>query len=153
MSRSRLNAAATVSAPPVRVRSPRVATTPTPTPQMVTLAQEAFLANKEANAATSRCKAKQKDLSKAMTKAGVDAFEFMGPTLTGGQVRARAAIEPITKDVIDVEVLRTIVDDKTFMRIISATQGKVKEEAGEHVCYKALVTEDCPAELKIKEVK
>jgi hypothetical protein len=151
MSRRALNTS-TIDSPAIRTRQPRPVA-PQPTGEMIRLAQEAFLANKEANAATSRCKAKQKELSKAMSKAGIDAFEFMGPVPTGGEVAARAAIEPFDCDVISVEILRGLVDDATFMRIVKASQTAVKDEAGEYVCNKALVTETRPPELKIKEVK
>jgi hypothetical protein len=149
MSRRALNTSDTTVAP-VRVRSPRVVG---PTPDMVAKAREAFLANKQANAASQRARAATKELAKAMSKANIDNFEFMAELPSGGAVQARAAIEPVICDVISVEKLRGMIDDATFMRVVKATQGAVKEECGEHIAFKAMVTEERPPELKIKEIK
>lgn len=140
-------------APRVRSRQPPPSRLNSTSPEMVELARAAFRANKEANAASQRARAAQKDLAKLMTKADITEFTFAGPLPTGGEVQVRAAIEPYAVDVIDVNVLRTLVDDATFMRVVKATQGAVKEVCGEHVALKALTTEDRPAELKLKEVK
>jgi hypothetical protein len=136
---------------PVRMRARNPA--PTVTSEMIGAAQDAFFANKEANAANSTCRAKTKELAKLMAKGGISEFTFTATTPTGSQVPVRAAIEPIPTDMIDVNILRGLVDDATFMQVIKATRGEVEAQCGSHVAIKATTTIEKPAELKIKEVK
>lgn len=138
---------------PIRQRARTPGTVARPTAEMVNKAQDAFYATKQANAAASAARKATSELAKLMAKAGIDVFTFQGETPTGSTVPVRAAIEPIPTDVIDVNVLRTLVDDATFMRVIKATKGDVENECGSHIVMKATATIEKPAELKIKEVK
>lgn len=124
-----------------------------PTTEMVAKAREAFLANKEANAASARSRKAIKELAVLMTKGEVENFEFTATSPTGAAIPARAAIEETVTEEISVEKLRNLVDDATFMRIIKAAKGAVEAEAGPHIAIKASQEVTKPAELKVKEVK
>lgn len=135
------------------VRTRTAPVIPTATPEMVAMAQAAFLASKEANAANTRARKTTTELAKLMVAGKVDTFNFVGETPTGGQVQARAAIEPYPVDEIDVGALRGLISDNQFMQVIKATKGAVEEICGSHIAIKATKTAMRPAELKIKEVK
>lgn len=151
---TRIRAMNTSPAPAAPIRSrARPATNGGPTTDMIAKAREAFLKNKEANAATSAAGKAVKELAKLMAQGDVTEFEFTASTPTGASVPARAAIEETVSDEISVEKLRLLVDEATFMRIVKAAKGAVEAECGEHIAIKATATVTKPAALKVKEAK
>jgi hypothetical protein len=147
MSRARALQMEPTVAPRTRTRTRSGAT-----PEMIALAQQAIAANKTANAASSQSRKDTKALHKLMSQAGVSQFQFEAE-FNGASFPAEAVIAPIAVDVISVEKLRALVDDDTFMKIVKATKGAVEEHAGTHIAIQTTVTEERPADLKIKEVK
>jgi hypothetical protein len=148
MARGRALAMDAPAAPRERTRQ----TAPAVPATVVELAQQAFAANQEKNKATSAEKAAQKALNKAMVAANIDRFDFTG-SFNGANIPAEAVIEETPCDVIDVNVLRTLVDDDTFMRIVSATKTACDAEAGENTTIRATKTIVKPASLKVRKKK
>jgi hypothetical protein len=159
--------AAANAAPAPRARSRALNLTPAPvvqpvanpgqpesaaTSEMVKLAQNALKANALKNAATKTEKDTAEALNKLMIDKGVKQFAFT-VELGGAFVNAEAKISGGTKDVIDVALLKTLVDEATFMKIVNATKGAIETHAGKNMVVKVTKTEDTPEALKIAKVK
>jgi hypothetical protein len=137
---------------PVRtVNAPASAVTNV-TPEMVKKAQDILKANETKNDAASVEKKAVTDLNKLMIAGDVKEFAFTVELKTGF-VKGKAEIAESTGEYIDVALLRTLVDDATFMKIVDATKGKTKELAGENIVIKCTRTETKPASLKVSKVK
>ena len=96
------------------------------------LARETFINNKEMNAAKRKSDATRKQLYKEMKDHGLESFDFE-TTIDGEKFRLTSEIGSRNITVIDVNALRSIVDDDTFMKICSASQKSVVEHAGTEV--------------------
>lgn len=113
-----------------------------PTQAHKALARTFYLENAVMNKAKSPAEKARKDLFKQLEAAGIEAFDFE-TTITEDDVtsypslkiseggKLRLAVEVATPEVesIDVELLRPLVDEATFLTIVSASK-KALEEAG-----------------------
>ena len=157
--------AATNAAPAPRARSRALNLAPAPVVQpvakpgaaaasaeMVTMAQAVLKANAAKNASSKIEKDTSEKLNKLMLDKGVKSFAFT-VELGGAFINAEAKIEGGKKDVIDVALLKTLVDEQTFMKIVSATKGAIETHAGKNMVIKVTKTEDTPEALKIAKVK
>lgn len=120
--------------------------------QMLQLAQDSFLANREANAAKAKADKAKKELDRLMDQNG-----FKELTLTvdvdGKPVVVEAVYEAGTENVVDVHKLAKKVDQATFMRIVSASQKDVADALGDNVKNQVLVTVEKDPSLKIRAKK
>lgn len=122
------------------------------TEQMIKLAQDAIVANAAKNKATRDEKSAIESLNKLMIEGGIKHFPFT-TTIAGTVTKAEAVIAAGEKDVIDVALLRTLVDDATFMKIVKATKGDIETHCGKNMVIKVTSTKTTEEELKIKKVK
>jgi hypothetical protein len=157
--------AATNAAPAPRARSRALNLSPAPvvqpvakpgvvaaTVEMIKLAQDERRANALKNKATRDEKEANEKLNKLMNEKGVKSFSFT-VELDGAFTNCTAQIAGGTKDVIDVALLRTLVDEPTFLKIVSATKGAIETHAGKNMVVKVTKTEATPEALKIGKVK
>jgi hypothetical protein len=122
------------------------------TPKMVKLAQDVLIANAVKNKGTRDEKKNKEALNKEMIAADVTRFDFT-VELEGAFLACEAVIAEGVSEYIDVALLRTLVDDDTFMKIVGATKGKTKEFAGENILLKVTKEEKTPAALSVNKVK
>lgn len=131
---------------------PEVQPVAQPTNQLEALAREFFIANKASNAFSRTAASARSSLYKKMLADNIRSFtatiEYQGAMLP-----IEARISAPEQDVISVEKLRTLVDDETFMKIVSATKTAVTQYAGTNVCIAATVTGHAKEDLRIKEVE
>jgi len=111
------------------------------------------LANSASNAHKRAADAQKRDLHKAMIAAGTkDASARV--TMPDGTVElVEAKIDAPEEEIISVARLRTLVDDETFMKIVSATKTAVTAHAGTNIVLKATVTVEGKEDLRIKKVR
>jgi hypothetical protein len=124
---------------------------PGATPAMVAIAQKVVALNATKNLASSEEKKAVLALNKLMIGADLKQFPFT-VEVKGAFQACEAIIEETKGEYIDVTVLRSLVDDATFMKIVAAAKGKTVELAGENVALKATRPETKPASLKIRKV-
>ena len=139
MSRSR---ALDLEAPRPRAR--------TCTNEMADLAQGFYEANKRKNAASVDERKQKGALHKLMIREGVSEFAFDG-VFEGTTTPMVAAIKEDTVEQADVAKLRGLVDDETFMKIISATKKAITDIAGDHVYQRCAVDITKPPALKVQK--
>lgn len=121
-------------------------------PEMIKLAQETMIANAAKNKATRDEKKSKEALHKKMIQTDTKQFSFT-VEIEGAFQSCEAVIAAGTKEYIDVEKLRKLVDEPTFMKIISATKGATVEFAGENIAIKATSTADTPEALSVSKIK
>lgn len=113
---------------------------------------EFFRANSRSNAAKREADKAKKELHKMMLADGVTDFTAT-VELEDGTHTVAASISAPEGEAISVELLRQLVDDDTFMRIVKATKTAVTEHAGTNVAMKATVATVEKEDLRIKELK
>lgn len=132
---------------PVNVRSRRTLQVVVQSPvteAMKELARTFVRENTLCNAAKNKADKAKKALNAAMEQAGVLVFEVDVDGKT-----ADCEIKSGTRNFVDVEVLRGLLDEKTFLRVVSATQGAVEEHLGTNILMKCLKEETTAPALKI----
>lgn len=120
------------------------------TPEMLALAEETFEANARKNKASREEANAKKKLHKAMLQSNVRHFNFDGE-FEGAVTPAEAVIAEDTVEVLDVHKLKALLDEETFMQVISATKTAVEKFAGEDVVMQASVPLVKPASLKVRK--
>jgi hypothetical protein len=142
---------ATTPTPSTTAINTEITTASRPSPEALASLDEAIsafvAANTEKNAASRREEAAKKRIEKLMADADIRRH-----ALPIGDKTYEATIEPGERNYVDVAILRTLVDDATFMKIVSATQGDVKEHCGTATLARVLKTKTTPPSLKIKAV-
>lgn len=120
--------------------------------EMLDLARKFFVENKESNAHSRLAASARTALHKKMVSANIKSFtttvEYEGSLLS-----VEARISAPEQDMISVDKLRSLVDDETFMKIVSATKTAVTQYAGTNVCMASTVTGNAKEDLRIKEVE
>lgn len=114
--------------------------------------QHFWKTNDASNAAARLAKAAKADLQKAMDEARIDNLTTV-VQLDHKSVTVAAKIEEGETSFIDVALLKTLVDDATFMKIVKATKTDVVAHAGNNVAVMATKTKTKAADLSVKEVK
>jgi hypothetical protein len=121
---------------------------PQPTPEMVRLAQESYLARKEEYAQKKVADAKAKDLEKLMVPAKVTDF-----VVTAGEATVDVVYGTNPTEYVAVDVLQGLVDKDTFLRIVEATKGNVEKFAGKSVLIQCVRTGQSEPKVRIKQRK
>lgn len=121
--------------------------------QMQVHLRDYVIANTLKNAADRQAVAAKKALHGAMARAGVKAFPGIDVEMDGVKVRADAVIEAQESEKIDVAKLRTLVDEATFMKIISATKTAVDTHAGRNITVASTVSVADAEDLRIRVAK
>lgn len=128
---------------------------PTITAEMRTEVERLHVANKAKNAAGSTERKAQEELNRLMAQAsgGVDwefDHSFTRFTTDGESVPKTITVDVTyaqgSKETIDLETLKGMVDEETFLKCIAATKGRVKDNAGSNVV--ATCTRSVPGEWK-----
>lgn len=119
--------------------------------ELEVLAGQQFVANKAKNKYNREADALEKVLYKKMLTAGIRDF-ITSVAVDGGVARIEAKISAPEGETISVEKLRTLVDDETFMKIVSATKKAVTDEAGTNVTVACTVPVPGKEGLRVKEV-
>lgn len=122
------------------------------TDQLAQLAREAFIANKHSNAFARTANSARSALYKKMLAQNVKSLSTT-VDYEGSVLSIEARISAPEQDMISVDKLRTLVDDETFMKIVSATKTAVTQYAGTNVCIASTVTGHAKEDLRIKEVE
>lgn len=112
-----------------------------------------FLENAAMNAAKRKSEAERKALFAELERAGIAEFSFATTDSEGKKVRLEVKVETPAAESIDVAILRTLVDDATFMRIVSASKKAVQEEAGKSVEVRATVSGEGTRNVFVKPAK
>lgn len=110
--------------------------------------EEWVRANKAKNEQTRAEKAAYETLNKRMIEAGLASVTHK---VDGKDIEA--VIEPGEASYIDVRALYGKVDIDTFLKLVKATQGDVKDELGQNVLNAVLKTVPTPEKLNIKKGK
>lgn len=131
---------------------------PIATPEMIKLAGEIIRANKAANAANTIVRNGKKSLMELIVQGGTDLVDALKPSRRGFATKiddkmVDCFVGPTEKKVVDLDVLEKLVDAKTFRIIVSATQGAVKDHAGNLVLSECLKTEAGDDDITVKERK
>lgn len=130
----------------------RVRPSAEPSAKLVETAEKLYVANKEKNAAASKERTAKKNLHKEMIGSNTSEFEFDG-TYKNTTTRMKAVIDSDEVEYMDVHTLKSLVDEDTFMKIVSATKTAVEEIAGEHVVIQCTKTMTKEPSLKLRKVE
>ena len=96
---------------------------------IILLAIGFYAANQKSNAFGSLATADRKKLYARMKECELKDFKF-DTTIEGSSVKLSAVVATPESTVIDTSLLRKIVDEETFMKIVSATKTSVEKYAG-----------------------
>jgi len=99
---------------------------------LIELAKSTYKAKVAKNAAGREETNTRKSLYKEMKDAGIKQFQC-DAIIDGKKVTLEADIDAPDRIVVDPAVLLKLVDEETFLQIVSATQTSVKEHAGEAI--------------------
>lgn len=123
--------------------------------QMLDLIRTVFLKNKEQNAAKREHDRSRKQLYASMKDSGTESIQTF-VVAPEGRVRVEAKIAPVNPNGlrVDVEKLKSLVDEETFMNCISASQTSVAKYCSTSVLTQCLVPVDTDEEnVYVKVVK
>lgn len=122
------------------------------TRQIIDKAKQAFVARLEKNKAARDEKKASKDLEQLMTDQEVSNFSFRVQH-DNKTYPVTVTIAPGSRSVIDVAMLKNLVDEETFLRIVSASQTAVQEHAGSAILAQVVADKETPPSLSLKEDK
>jgi hypothetical protein len=95
-------------------------------------AKEVFKLNKQMNEATRAHDKARRDLYAQQKESGITSFTC-DAIIDGKKITLDSTISTPQRLVVDVAVLRRLVDEETFMKCVSATQKSVVDEAGKAI--------------------
>lgn len=110
-----------------------------PSSAMKARARLVFLAGVAMNAHKRVHDGARKELFATLLKNGIGAFSFETKDQQGKKLRLEVAVSTPQRESIDVALLRSLVDDGTFMRIVQATKKAVEDEAGKAIEVQATI--------------
>ncbi len=119
----------------------------TATAEMREQCELVWTTNKAKNKLGRQETAAKKTLNKQMVKGEVEQFAI---NVDGTEVEA--VIEEKDEEYLDVNILVSMVDPETFMKIVTATKGAVAEHCGDNVVIACTKTRTKPAALQIRKV-
>jgi DnaJ-domain-containing protein 1 len=117
-----------------------------------TLAKDVFKLNKEQNALKREHDKKRRELYAVQKAEGITTFTC-DAIVDGKKVTIESTIATPQRQTVDVELLRDLVDEATFMKIVSATQKSVVDEAGKAVFDRCAKTVDGTEAVNVKAAK
>ena len=126
-----------------------------PTPKKTktdTIAQNAaiyYVRNQESNAAKREADKARAALLKEMTVAGIEATEVT-VNIDGKPQTLRVAVETPIRDVVDVNLLKKLVDPEVFFQVISASKAEVTRLCGEATTLRVCVPEEGKTNVTVK---
>ena len=115
------------------------AVTGTTTSDLDALAVRFYTENKKKNAADRAATKARKELLTAMQEKGLKTKD-LECMVDGKEVKLTAKVATGTKTVIDIKKLKGLVDERTFMAIISASQTSVEKFGGKHIATQCSTT-------------
>jgi hypothetical protein len=113
-------------------------------------AREFYLQNSAMNAAKKNSEAERKALFASLEEAGIDWFDFETKDAEGNRLRLAVQVMTPVTDSIDVELLRDLVDEPTFLRIVSASKKAVEEHADKSIAVLATVSGNGTRNVTVK---
>lgn len=113
----------------------------------------AHVATVAANAMTREAKKAKDALNEWMVGNNVTSDSAFVDMPNGSRIKVIANIQEVSEDYMDIHKLQKLVDESTFMSIISATKTAVESIAGTNIVISATSTRMKPATLSIKEMK
>lgn len=116
--------------------------------ELLQLTEEFYTANKEANAAKAKADKAKKALDRLMSQNEIDRVD----TEVDG-VAVEALYEGGTENVVDIQALRKLVGEQTFLEIVSASQKSVSDHLGDNVLNKVIKAVPKEPSLKIRAKK
>lgn len=117
-----------------------------------TLAKEVFKLNNEKNKFDRLHTKTRQQLFAAQKREGITSFTC-DAIIDGKKVTIESKIETPQRQVVDIELLRGLVDEATFMKIVSATQKSVVDEAGKAIFDRCAKTVDGTEAVNVKAAK
>lgn len=120
---------------------------------LVRIVSAYHLANSASNAHKRQADAQKRDLHKAMIAAGTKHVSARVTMPDGNIEVVEANIDAPEQEIISVAILRTLVDDETFMKIVSATKTATTAHAGTNIVLKSTVTVEGKEDLRIAKVR
>ena len=112
----------------------------TPTPEILTLVEQTFLANRDKNRASVRETQSRKKLLVQLKDAGID--QKFTHTFNVDNAPTTVEIEIATPEIgtIDIQKLKAKVSEEVFLKIVSATVAAVTKHAGTNLMQECLTT-------------
>lgn len=110
-----------------------------------------FTSNTKANKYSSAARKSRASLYKEMCEMDISQF-FIKIDTPDGVVTLKASRDTSTRVVVDVEKLREILDDRTFMKVISASQTAVKAEVGTSTLAEVSVEVEGAENVNVKKI-
>ena len=120
--------------------------------RLKSLVADFYRKNNAKNAATREAEKAQKALNAAMALANINRVSENVAMDGGAVVPVVAEITAEVTEGISVEKPRGLVDDATFMKIVSATKTAVEAHAGTNIVIQATVTQIGKESLKVRKV-
>ena len=114
---------------------------PEPTQAHKALARTFYLENAAMNKAKKTSEAARKDLFAALELEGITDFAFGTTNEAGEALRLRVKVETPAAESIDVALLKGLVDEATFLKIVSASKKAVEEHADKAILPRVTVKE------------
>ena len=144
---------------PTKQSTTRTRTKPTqvfkqkgPTDEMMALASEFFDLNSKANDAKRKADKAREALFRLMKGDDIKMFTHVHQTEVG-PLTLKSEIKSTTRNVIDVDALASLVTPSDFIKMVSATQKSVTENAGSDVLARCLKEQTGEENVSISTVK
>lgn len=122
------------------------------TTEMKAKAREFFVANAQKNAANRKAEAARKKLLTLMTDAEIKEFSFTTKH-EDKTVTLDVGVATSETMVVDVEKLRSLVSEKQFMEIVSATHKSVTDHVGAVIATRCSTTKKGNTNVSVKAAK
>lgn len=123
------------------------------TAKMKAQAKQYYETNAAANAAATAAKKVRASLLTGMDEGDITEFNFLATLTDGKQVSLDVNIEEPMRDEIDILKLHKLVDEKTFLKIVSASIKAVEDEVGTIIANKCKKTSKGTRNVTVKAAK
>lgn len=136
-------------------QSVKKAVRPAATPEMRTDAVDFYIANREANNASTRARGLRKTLYKSMVKGGLDHFEHEA-TIGNKRVALNVWVGQKEDSYIDPKVIYKEIDLDDFLALVTISKTRLKEFFPEDFARFVAMSETpslCPENVHVEEVK
>ncbi len=128
-------------------------TAPVATPVHKSLAREFYNANTTANAAAKVAETKRKELFASLEEAGVTEFSFGTTNLAGDPIRLEVEVTTPEVEKIDIARLKDLVDEVTFLKIVTASKKGVEQFASKETLPLVTIKTNGTRNVSVKPAK
>lgn len=117
------------------------------------LCAEFFMLNNQANEIAGKAKEARARLLRELDAAQMSSYEAHVTLESGAPAALVATVEAPKREVVDVKLLKQIVDDATFVACVTASKSSVKAAAGDGVVARVVTVTSGTRNVSVEQKK